>query len=731
VEKRARFLFGILIIAVVAGLAYRAWGLWWLCDDAFISFRYARNLAEGRGLVFNVGERVEGYTNFLWVLELAAIWRVTGVQPETASLVLSVLCTGLLLLIVAWMAFRQRSWGSVVAVLVLLAANRSFAVWVTSGLETRQFSLFVLAAVALLGSPRAASAGVDTRGLIAASFMLAACELTRPEGSLIFVACFACYVLYQWMARRLSFRGILALGVPFTVLVGAHYLWRRGYYHDWLPNTYYAKHVRAWRESGDHYFTAAALEHGLYLLVPLGLFGLVHRLRRQDPTHLFSAAILVPHALYVRDIGGDHFEFRPLDFYWPLLSLAAVDGLFALASWLSLRVRSYRTALRSGLILVGLGLLLEYGTVLQRAHERLTADRTTRGTAYKLYAPVTAENFPEAFYLPGLQRFIEKYNQSSWFCVDHQSCTRRGEHRAYWELLDREFGPYRAFDEVGRDALPASAVWAREAVGVGPYYLPMVTVIDLYGLTDAVIARTPVERTNAERTMAHDRHPPPGYLEARGRNIDIGPAVRSEGEALRAAYWAFRVREDVWMPFLSPDGDWVIGAFQGKSLFSQLHFDPVHVEDNMGWMEGRMYHGKSFVGRFDEDPLDGWGISEGLIAAPDTSAVPSDFYQVGRSWLSTRTRALGEEARSVVASRPFQAEGRLVFLMAGGGDEERAGISLMFGDKVVKAWFGRGAQRLEMVSFDLSAFAGQTGVIQVIDRSERVGVEVDQVMVMR
>ncbi|HMJ10771.1 MAG TPA: hypothetical protein VK524_05155, partial [Polyangiaceae bacterium] len=52
---------------------------WWfrtLFDDAFISFRYAQNLVHGRGLVFNVGERVEGYTNFLWVLVLAGAGRL-------------------------------------------------------------------------------------------------------------------------------------------------------------------------------------------------------------------------------------------------------------------------------------------------------------------------------------------------------------------------------------------------------------------------------------------------------------------------------------------------------------------------------------------------------------------------------------------------------------------------------------------------------------------------------
>src|SRR5512143_1281620 len=69
-----------LALLLAHGLYYR-----FLTDDAFISFRYARHLAMGQGLVFNPGgERVEGYSNFLWVLILAALNRV-GVAPETSS----------------------------------------------------------------------------------------------------------------------------------------------------------------------------------------------------------------------------------------------------------------------------------------------------------------------------------------------------------------------------------------------------------------------------------------------------------------------------------------------------------------------------------------------------------------------------------------------------------------------------------------------------------------------
>ena len=67
---------------------------WFLTDDAFISFRYVRNLLEGHGLVFNPGEYVEGYTNFLWILELAALWGLFDLRPEHAANWLSVAYTG-------------------------------------------------------------------------------------------------------------------------------------------------------------------------------------------------------------------------------------------------------------------------------------------------------------------------------------------------------------------------------------------------------------------------------------------------------------------------------------------------------------------------------------------------------------------------------------------------------------------------------------------------------------
>ena len=95
-RRRPKAIHVVVALSFVPWLVLLGWlasVAWFITDDAFISFRYARNLLEGHGLVFNPGEYVEGYTNFLWVLELAAIWGLLGIRPEDAAQWLSVIYT--------------------------------------------------------------------------------------------------------------------------------------------------------------------------------------------------------------------------------------------------------------------------------------------------------------------------------------------------------------------------------------------------------------------------------------------------------------------------------------------------------------------------------------------------------------------------------------------------------------------------------------------------------------
>ncbi len=580
--SRSTLLRGVgVALSFLPWLALLGWlsaTAWFLCDDAFISFRYARNLLDGHGLVFNPGEYVEGYTNLLWVLELAALWKVLGIPPELAAPWLSVACTvgtvaalGVWLVrlpqlrhrwLVAWMAFG------------LLCCSATFAVWTSGGgLETRQFTLFIVVAVVCLSLWRS-----ERRGLAAASLSLALAAYTRPEGLLIGGLCIGWFAL-QTMADagrlRPDWRRLAWLAVPFVALVAAHYLFRHAYYGEWLPNTYYAKHVRPWYGSGFRYLWAAVLETGLYLLLPLVAVAARERWRaRRDGSFALPLVLVGVHMAYVMRIGGDYFEYRPLDFYWPLLALPAAVGIARLGS----RLAAGRWHRR----LPGLGAracavavfvpVLFYAGAIQGA--RLFEGAAIRDHVIRLHIELDDENAGWLLAAPGMPMLVAISNDLRRLCVSQSVAVpffrlRLGAAsriRAYkdYEHMERGLIPADALmDSVGasHSRTPRSA-----GIGIRFYYLADLKVIDRLGLTDATVARNPATRANHERHMAHDRQPPPGYLEERGVNITIYPVAHSRLKALMWAQYAVRFGPELWMPFDAPDEGWVLDRFAGRSL---------------------------------------------------------------------------------------------------------------------------------------------------------------------
>src|SRR3954469_18824636 len=105
---RAHRVAVFVIVGVVLGWLAAAGAFWFVCDDAYISFRYARHLAGGHGLRFNLAEvtPVEGYSNFLWVL-IAAVFEAVRIPPAIAMPLLS-LGSGVALLLASWRSAIDR-----------------------------------------------------------------------------------------------------------------------------------------------------------------------------------------------------------------------------------------------------------------------------------------------------------------------------------------------------------------------------------------------------------------------------------------------------------------------------------------------------------------------------------------------------------------------------------------------------------------------------------------------
>ena len=678
-----RWLLLLLAFAPLAVLfVWHARLYYWLCDDAYISFRYARNLLAGHGLVYNPGERVEGYTNFLWVLELAAAWRVLGVPPPVMAGVLSVLCTAGTLWLTVRLAlstpWRAARWGVVWTALLLLAVNRSFAVWTTGGLETRQFTLLVLAGVVLVRRYRDGAGAA-----LAASLCMAAAEYTRPEGTLLF-ACMTGWMLLD-MAYRRRFRlpVVLAFVLPFAALVAAHYGFRLWYYGDVFPNTYYAKVVRPWPEAGIRYVAAGAVEHGLVLVLPLAVIGTLARMRRRrDTTHVLGWMLILPHIAYLVRIGGDHFEFRPMDFHWPLLAVAAADGALALgraASRLG-RGRRRRTGrMVRGAVALAAALLAAAYTGLPGWGKYLaTHGRETRAETLKLFVPLTPENLPAARLLPGMTRLLAAYNATMRYCVGHSVGTSHQEHKVFWLERVRDWSPYERI--AGKGVLPPGLLQVDGLAGIMPYHMPDVAIIDLFGLNDRTVARMPVTKPNSQRQLAHDRMATMDYITSRGVNITISPAARTRMEALLAAEYALPLDDDLWMPFDAFTPEWVADKFAGR---------PVH-----------RLRRTALLGDFEDGTAGDWSTSgtafegqpRGAAALPGQPAIHGAG---GRFILNSWHPELGAAATGEALSPPFQpTPGDAVRFRFAAGLEPTVGAELLRDGRTVRVWRGRGNSHL-------------------------------------
>jgi hypothetical protein len=313
VSRQGRLLLAGLAGLLVLGLARAAW-LAWVCDDAFISLRYAQHLAHGEGLVFNPGERVEGYTNLLWTLLLAALLKL-GVPPLRAAEIPGIVAYAALAIGLAhasWLRARSRGLPFVPLAAAIVLVSDDFHVWATGGLETLLFTL--LATLALLWLRLRPD---SLRAALGAGLLLALLVLTRPDGVLFALAGAASpWFPVDASGRAQRVRLSLATLAPVALTLAVLLPWKLAYYGELLPTAFYAK------SATRPYVSQGLVYVGLYLvknwfllaaaLLALGAFALRRRVlaaaTRGDDRFLLASAALF--SAYLVHVGGDFMFAR-------------------------------------------------------------------------------------------------------------------------------------------------------------------------------------------------------------------------------------------------------------------------------------------------------------------------------------------------------------------------------------------------------------------------------------
>jgi arabinofuranosyltransferase len=641
-----RVLIGLGLAVSLALLMAHALSYRFLTDDAYISFRYARNLSQGFGLVFNPGhEPVEGYSNFLFVLVLA-LFATLGLAPPVMAHVLTLSATVVLWGLIAWFGLRSardaRAAWTVVAVLIVLATIRSVAVWSTSGLETRWFeTLLVGGALRLVVEVEGELRGRPRRNV--SVWLLALAAWTRPDGLLLAVSAFGISAWFLYTRGRLDVARFAMRLAPFAFLVGGHFLWRRAYYGYWLPNTYYAKvGGKLWWDSGFSYLAAFVLEYALYLWVPLLVAAWLHHRRHQTTfVPLLFAALSGPHVLYIAAIGGDHFEYRPLDLYFPLLLLLMADGARHV---LETRTR-WVPALVPGLALILVGVWeLPHQSHVQFPRRYLPG---FPGCQFDL---VEARDFLDpslspVYRWPLLRGIAQAHRDRIWYLSSHFAGLRQEEHRMFLATVEPDGKILRK--AIDRGIVPRDTYVAMSCVGAIPYYSDLRT-LDILGLTDAHVAHS--TSTEPHRAMAHDKQASLEYAQSRGVELWAVEGVHLichvTSSCLLSAVRTALTSPDKYLPYFgAPIGDGydlIAYLLQGESRtqlrMPHLELTPV---GNREFVERFLTEGiAAYRERLARDPKDDQSRLEMaylLMINKDFAAAEHEYEQLVRAIRGTRT----------------------------------------------------------------------------------------------
>ena len=287
-------------------------------EDAFIYYRYAWNWAHGHGLVFNLGDPVEGFSGPLWMAVLALLAGL-GLDLPMAAPAVGIAC-GAATLVATYALARKvglSRFGRLAAVWGL-ALSYPFVMWSRSGLETSFYSLaIVIACAAYVAAEYPLRDGHGARFWIAAAAPVVVC-LGRPEGLLLVPVMAA-----DRLADRRDYAGALRYVLPAAVGYGGYLIWRFVTFHSLVPNTSVKLYPLLIERSGSQFLGYVLYLGGLTLALPI-LALLDDRCQRAEHRRLgFLFAVVCALSFFFNfAAGGDYrLGFR---YFVPTLPLALV-----------------------------------------------------------------------------------------------------------------------------------------------------------------------------------------------------------------------------------------------------------------------------------------------------------------------------------------------------------------------------------------------------------------------
>jgi len=499
IAKCAAFVMVMFLITILS----------WNCDDAYHAYVMAKNLVNGNGFVYNIGERVNASTCPLFTLLVAGVYAVLG-DMYLSGILTCLICSG----VAVWFVFFKfcKSYQSVLYALICLGGASGFITYATSGLEN--CLLFLMIALFYFLMMRKEEYG--KRDLFFIALVIGVLMGARMDNVLL-VAPAAVYLFF--FAKKRSISLVKSIGIG---LAGAFPFWMWEifsvvYYGFLFPNTAYIKlgtglPLTNYISRGISYMLTALFNDPVLLAVPLiyGVLAVVRKSRR----HILLAAGAWIYLAYVVYIGGDFMLGRHLTVPF----FASVSGITILIGE-ETREERIRT-LMTGITMIAAACVvfaLSFGTIEGKRY-------LWTGDKYLMQCMDVADE--RGYYIPttGLLAYLQ---------------TKDGD---YEGVVTKTFNTVEVEEMLTREQPGGELLRGASGILVY-YYLEGVHVYDAYGLADAFLARLPAVYDEHWRIGHMQREIPAGYEETviTGEN-------RIEDENLHQFYDALSIviKGDLW-----------------------------------------------------------------------------------------------------------------------------------------------------------------------------------------
>lgn len=461
--NKYRFFSLIIFIALVTLLA-------WQSDDAYHAYIMARNLVEGHGFVYNIGERATASSCPLFTLVIAAGYFVLR-DMFISSLIICILFSAAAYYIAVKHFCKNKS--QVMMAFVIFVGSYSFMSYTTAGLENCM--LFFLASLFLVVFFE--NEYYDAKKLLYIALLISLITMTRMDAVLIFapMACFA------YLGRRKNVKFGKAVGIGILGLL-PFILWEvfvTFYFGFPFPNTAYAKlgtnyPITDYLYRGLQYYINAILCDPIVLIVPF--FTIIAALIVKKANYIFTMVGVLLYSIYLLYIGGDFMMGR----HFTVMFFVSTITYFVLRNRESILTHNGICFNKVFTVFIVAALIFTYST---------SAITTQFLYGEKYSSPISDER-------RGYFKYTSLFNNVLSYMTTGELCIREAwNEQGMKELKDFNY-PGGVLDN---------------APGISVYYYPDIYLVDKYALADPFLTKLPAVMDSNWRIGHMYRDIPKGY----------------------------------------------------------------------------------------------------------------------------------------------------------------------------------------------------------------------------